>query len=66
MLYESSSDGENDDNGGDSDSADVIDVEDLGTMVDKMHKAKKQRITKEPKEMITPLLRKALTKQGAC
>ncbi len=33
-------------------------------MVGKMDQAKKQKVTQEPKEMITPLLRKALTKQG--
>jgi hypothetical protein len=41
-----------------------MDVEDLGTMVGKMNEAKTNRIIQEPKEMITPLLRKALTKQG--
>ena len=60
-LYESSSDEHDDkDDGG----GDVIDVEDLGTMVSKMDKAKSNKIIQEPKEMVTPLLRKALTKQG--
>ena len=60
-LYESSSD-EHDDK--DDDGGDVIDVEDLGTMVSKMDQAKSNKIIQEPKEMVTPLLRKALTKQG--
>jgi hypothetical protein len=33
-------------------------------MVGKMDQAKKNKINQEPKEMVTPLLRKALTKQG--
>jgi hypothetical protein len=60
-LCESSSD-ENDDRDGEG--GDVIDVEDLGTMVGKMDQAKNNKINQEPKEMVTPLLRKALTKQG--
>ena len=62
-LYESSEgEAENDDKKSDGD--DVIDVEDLGTMMGKMNDAKKGKVSSEPKEMITPLLRKSLTKQG--
>lgn len=48
-----------------------MDLEDLGSMVDKLKTAKKKRNEEnaanknnEPKEMITPMLRKALEKQG--
>lgn len=46
----------------------VVDVEDLGSMVNNMKKSKENAVNlknkQEPKEMITPLLRKSLTKQG--
>ena len=63
-LYESSSEGEHDNEDGQSDNTNVVDVEDLGAIVGKMNEAKNSKIIQEPKEMITPLLRKALTKQG--
>ena len=44
----------------------LVDVEDLGTVIDKIKKSneKKKQNGGEPKEMITPLLRKSLEKQG--
>lgn len=65
-----------------TESASVIDVEDLGTVMNNMKQTKKEEVNKEtaklklskralrkkvmeePREMITPALRKALTKQG--
>lgn len=41
----------------------LIDMEDLGKVVNNMNK-KKNAVNAEPKEMITPLLRKSLEKQG--
>ena len=80
MLYESSSgeeDNENDDGsgkkGGPLSSEDIIDLEDMGKVVHKMEMARKNRAEEEkamksglvePREMVTPLLHKSLTKQG--
>ena len=60
--------------GGSSPSSDsLVDVEDIGSMMKKMKSAKKRRKEEEeavrsgavePREMVTPMLRKALTKQG--
>ena len=48
----------------------LVDVEDIGKVVHKMKKVKKQkdadRKNGEVREMVTPMLRKALTKQGVC
>eukprot|EP00057_Strongylocentrotus_purpuratus_P019220 XP_011673694.1 PREDICTED: S-adenosyl-L-methionine-dependent tRNA 4-demethylwyosine synthase [Strongylocentrotus purpuratus] len=51
----------------DPDEMDVIDVEDLGSVMNKMKNAKAMNGVKlgtEPKEMVTPTIRKNLTKQG--
>nr|XP_054748058.1 LOW QUALITY PROTEIN: S-adenosyl-L-methionine-dependent tRNA 4-demethylwyosine synthase TYW1-like [Lytechinus pictus] len=51
----------------DPDEMDVIDVEDLGSVMNKMKNAKAINGVKqstEPKEMVTPTIRKNLTKQG--
>lgn len=65
LLYESSDDGDVDI---ESDTEELIDMEDLGSVITKLKKTKvaKQDISRsfEPKEMITPTLRKILTKQG--
>lgn len=64
-LYESDSEDENAINK--KQSVDLVDVEDLGSVVGKINELKKKEDlngAREPKEMITPLLRKALTKQG--
>ena len=49
----------------------LIDVEDMGKVVKKMKAAAKKRreeeegrLSGEPREMVTPMLHKALTKQG--
>jgi len=42
---------------------DIIDLEDIGKVI-KKGKTKEQVAIGEPKEMVTPLLRKSLTKQG--
>lgn len=43
----------------------LVDMEDLGTVINRMKtKRKKGETNPEPKEMITPLLRKSLEKQG--
>lgn len=68
-LFESSSDAESED---EETSHDVIDVEDLGNIMNQIKKAKQKdnqmvKLSKkkeEPREMITPSLRTALTKQG--
>ena len=64
---EDDSDDDNDDIGGKT-TAGVVDVEDIGKVVHKMKKVKKQRDVDrkngELREMVTPMLRKALTKQG--
>jgi len=58
-------DSENED---DDESSSVLDVEDLGSMMSKLKQAKVKRqeesTLSEPAEMLTPLLRKELTKQG--
>ena len=50
-----------------------MDLEDIGGMMNKMKSAKQRRSEEEeamrrgevePREMVTPMLRKALTKQG--
>ncbi|XP_032242372.2 S-adenosyl-L-methionine-dependent tRNA 4-demethylwyosine synthase TYW1 isoform X2 [Nematostella vectensis] len=66
--YESTSDGDSED----EDTADgLVDMEDLGPAVQKIKKAKKQREIEEDshkntvaKEMVTPVIRQSLTKQG--
>jgi len=42
---------------------DIIDLEDIGKVI-KKGKTKEKPSTGEPKEMVTPMLRKSLTKQG--
>ncbi|XP_074643104.1 S-adenosyl-L-methionine-dependent tRNA 4-demethylwyosine synthase TYW1-like [Tubulanus polymorphus] len=72
VLYESSSeeddDNDNDDGNKEHMSNGVMDMEDLGNMMQKMEKAKIQRKAEESskgeREMITPILKKALEKQG--
>ncbi|XP_046841119.1 S-adenosyl-L-methionine-dependent tRNA 4-demethylwyosine synthase TYW1-like [Xenia sp. Carnegie-2017] len=64
QLYDSASDVEQDNENGYTDGAEVVDVEDLGNIVGKMNEKKKEGVSLVPKEMITPLLRKSLTKQG--
>ena len=48
--------------------AGLVDMEDIGKVMHKMKKVKKQRDAErkngELREMVTPMLRKALTKQG--
>ena len=53
----------------------LVDLEDIGGMMSKMKSVKQQRREEEeavrtgkipPREMVTPMLRKALTKQGWC
>ena len=75
-MYETTSseeDSDHDDgeeNEGGKTTAGLVDVEDIGKVVHKMKKVKKQRdVDKkngELREMVTPMLRKALTKQGLC
>lgn len=48
----------------DEEEDDLVDLEDLGKVMKKATLANKKGVTNEPKEMITPLLRKSLTKQG--
>ena len=55
----SSDDGENDDDDDDG----LVDLEDLGRVMKNAVK-KKEPSDSAPKEMVTPLLRKSLTKQG--
>lgn len=79
VLYESSSDegeeanGDGDEAKGHSVSTGLVDVEDLGRVVGKMKSAKQRRLEEEeavrrgeaePREMVTPMLRKSLSKQG--
>ncbi len=78
MLYESSSDESDEPDDGEGEvkgrsSSGLVDLEDIGGMIDKMKSAKRQRSDEEeamrkgkaePREMVTPMLRKALTKQG--
>lgn len=85
VLYESSSDEEEeagDDEGAGkvsgpkpSAAGGLVDLEDIGGMIDKMKSAKQRRLEEEeamrsgkaePREMVTPMLRKALSKQGGC
>lgn len=65
VNYESSSDEQEADG---SDNEKVVDLEDLGGVVQKLNKAKAQKAEDEksttPREMVTPLLRESLTKQG--
>lgn len=51
----------------------LVDVEDIGGVMNKMKSAKQRRLEEEeavkrgdiePREMVTPMLRKALSKQG--
>ena len=75
-MYETTSseeDSDHDDgeeNEGGKTTAGLVDVEDIGKVVHKMKKVKKQRDVDrkngELREMVTPMLRKALTKQGLC
>lgn len=53
----------------------LVDLEDIGGMMSKMKSAKQRRKEEEeavrsgkvePREMVTPMLRKALSKQGEC
>ncbi|XP_071946298.1 S-adenosyl-L-methionine-dependent tRNA 4-demethylwyosine synthase TYW1-like isoform X2 [Antedon mediterranea] len=69
VAYETSSDEEEDDDDGKKSSEPVMDLEDLGSVMTKLKQAKDNREEEEkgtngPKEMVTPLLRKSLTKQG--
>ena len=70
MPEESDSDPESDGGGNGGGEGDMVDLEDLGAMVGKISKAKKQRqgedqlAPSERREMVTPELRKELTKQG--
>ena len=63
-------DGEAEEGVGGKTTAGLVDVEDIGKVVHKMKKVKKQRDADrkngELREMVTPMLRKALTKQGLC
>ncbi|XP_033118355.1 S-adenosyl-L-methionine-dependent tRNA 4-demethylwyosine synthase TYW1-like, partial [Anneissia japonica] len=66
VPFESSSD---DEDGEDKEGESVLDLEDLGIVMKKLKKAKDDREQEKkasdgPKEMITPLLRKSLSKQG--
>ena len=55
-------------------SNDIVDLEDMGKVVHKMKAAKTRRTEEEDamrrgseaREMVTPVLKKALTKQGKC
>ena len=55
-------------------SNDIVDLEDMGKVVRKMKAAKTRRTEEEDamrrgseaREMVTPVLKKALTKQGKC
>ncbi|CAH3108575.1 unnamed protein product [Porites lobata] len=79
VLYESTSEESADEDGEQESEEGLLDMEDLGPMMNKMRKTKEEKeATKlkgpkrsigkkknvEPKEMITPALEKALTKQG--
>lgn len=79
VLYESSSDEDDEADGdevegkGRGASGGLVDLEDMGGMVGKMRSAKQRRLEEEaavrrgeaePREMVTPMLRKSLTKQG--
>ena len=67
---EEDSDYDNDDGEaiGGKTTAGLVDMEDIGKVMHKMKKVKKQRDAErkngELREMVTPMLRKALTKQG--
>ena len=67
---EEDSDGDDEEAIGEKTVAGLVDVEDIGKVVHKMKKVKKQRDADrkngEVREMVTPMLRKALTKQGVC
>ena len=77
-MYESSSEEEDGgeevtEGGGPRSSGGLIDVEDMGQLMDKMKSAKTRRLeeeesirkgVREQREMVTPMLRQALTKQG--
>ena len=77
-MYESSSEEEDageevTEGGGPRSSGGLIDVEDMGQLMDKIKSAKTRRLEeeesirkglREPREMVTPMLRQALTKQG--
>ena len=74
-MYETTSseedgDGDDEEAVGGKTTAGLVDVEDIGKVVHKMKKVKKQRDAdrknSEVREMVTPMLRKALTKQGVC
>ena len=66
----SSEESENEDSSNDEDISEedegLVDLEDLGSMMAKVKAKSNEKATKDgkPKEMITPLLRKSLTKQG--
>lgn len=67
IEYETSSDENEEESSAAPEGGDVIDLEDLGSMMDKLQKAKNDKnnaANKEPREMITPLLRTSLEKQG--
>jgi len=74
LMYETTSSEEDsgveyDDQGGGKQTGGLVDVEDIGKAVHKMKKAKKERDANtsrngELREMVTPNLRTALTKQG--
>jgi len=42
----------------------LVDLEDIGTVMKNAKLKKQQNLSGEPKEMVTPMLRKSLTKQG--
>ena len=66
----SSEESENEESSNDEDISEedegLVDLEDLGSMMAKVKAKSNEKATKDgkPKEMITPLLRKSLTKQG--
>ena len=79
VLYESSSDegeeadGDEGEGKGRGVSTGLVDMEDLGGVMGKMKSAKQRRLEEEeavrrgeaePREMVTPMLRKSLSKQG--
>lgn len=66
ILYESSSEDESPSGDGKSKAdSDLVDLEDIGSVMKKMKKNKlKADESGEPREMITPALREVLTKQG--
>jgi len=42
----------------------LVDLEDIGTMMKNAARKKQESLSSEPKEMVTPMLKKSLTKQG--